>query len=135
MLVPVSRWSEVGIQVAHRHKHSNSKLILLFKRWGSQCSESSHSRSANCIECGSHRICINTKCPPASSQASCCLAAFPNCDGELLFTHSTLTHLCGLHTFKKFLSVPFDQDKFYPLKAPKAGTKIKYFYSRYQFSG
>lgn len=44
--MPVSRWSEVGIQLAHRHKHSNSKLNLLFKRWGSQCSESSHSQSA-----------------------------------------------------------------------------------------
>ena len=135
MLVPVSRWSEVGIQLAHRHKHSNSKLNLLFKRWGSQCSESSHSHSANCIECGSCRICVNTKCPPTDSQAPCSLAAFPNCDGEPLFAHSTLTHLCGLHTFKSYLSVPSGQDKFYSLKAPKTGTKIKYSHSRSQFSG
>ena len=63
----------------------------------------------HCIECGSRRICINTKGPLTSSQALRSLVAFPNCDGEPLFTHFTLIHLCDFLTFKIFCLYPLSR--------------------------
>lgn len=69
----LSRWSEVGIQLSHRHKHSNSKLNLLFKWWG--CHSSQPLIKLRWV--GSHRICINTKSPPPVHRHPALLQPFP----------------------------------------------------------
>lgn len=132
MLVPVSRWSEVGIQLSHSTNAVTANWICYSRVGVSQFSESSHSLSSNCVEWGATGFASVLSVLPAGHRHPTLLQPFPAVMEGL---HSTPTHICGLHTLKNFSSVPFGQGKFYPLKATNAGAKIKYsLYSQIKYS-